>query len=262
MLFDTAKSGKMLVILLILVLTIAIHSCGQNKDKVTTIAKVDNKEEKAIQTLKSFYTMYMSECSKPDENLDAISSMKNKYLTKKLQGKIKDIDLDYDPIIAAQDCDESWLKTLEITSEAGQKNIYDVCYTSSFNNEKNCIKVLVIKDDRENYLIDDILSDVNLHKPIDSTLDLLIGKWFIPHDAGINITFNGDSTFVFNDFNLKTDKDEVLRGRFELNGNKLILKYNDRPQQIFNFNKGKGTDDNYYITKGKNYYFVKSSGWE
>jgi hypothetical protein len=37
---------------LILVSTIAIQSCGQNKDKVTTITKVDNKEEKAIQTMK------------------------------------------------------------------------------------------------------------------------------------------------------------------------------------------------------------------
>ncbi|MDR1654304.1 MAG: hypothetical protein LBS01_11800 [Prevotellaceae bacterium] len=53
---------------------------------------------------------------------------------------------------------------------------------------------------------------------------------------------------------------EILRGTFELKGNKLILKYNDRPQQIFNFAKGKSVDvdDDYYITKGKIYYFVKS----
>jgi hypothetical protein len=51
---------------------------------------------------------------------------------------------------------------------------------------------------------------------------------------------------------------EVLHGTFELSSNKLILKYNDRPQQTFRFEKGKGADDNYYITKGENYYFVKS----
>ncbi|MDP4206739.1 MAG: hypothetical protein Q8859_12180 [Bacteroidota bacterium] len=86
----------------------------------------------------------------------------------------------------------------------------------------------------------------------------LVGNWFIPHSADINITFNEDGAFVFNDFNIKTEEIEVLHGTFELTGNKLILKYDDRPQQTFKFEKGKGADDNYYITKGKNYYFVKS----
>jgi hypothetical protein len=86
----------------------------------------------------------------------------------------------------------------------------------------------------------------------------LIGKWFMPHMAYINITFNENKTFIFNYFNRKTEEMEILRGTFELKGNKLILKYNDRPQQIFNFAKGKSVDDNYYITKGKIYYFVKS----
>ncbi|MDD3901658.1 MAG: hypothetical protein PHX22_10585 [Dysgonamonadaceae bacterium] len=86
----------------------------------------------------------------------------------------------------------------------------------------------------------------------------LIGKWFIPHLADINITFYINGTFVYNDFNRRTEEMEVLRGTFKLEGNKLILKYSDRPYQTFNFTKGKGVDDNYYITKGKNYYFVKS----
>lgn len=86
----------------------------------------------------------------------------------------------------------------------------------------------------------------------------LIGKWFIPHAADINITFNKDRTFVFNDFNIKTEEIEVLHGTFELNGNNLILKYDNKPQQTFKFEKGKGADDNYYITKGEKYYFVKS----
>lgn len=86
----------------------------------------------------------------------------------------------------------------------------------------------------------------------------LIGKWFMPHAADINITFNENRTFFFNDFNIKTEEIEVLKGTFELSGNKLILKYKNKPQQIFQFKKGKGTDDNYYITKGENYYFVKS----
>lgn len=86
----------------------------------------------------------------------------------------------------------------------------------------------------------------------------LIGEWFIPHAADINITFNEGRTFVFNDFNIKTEEIEVLHGTFKLSGNELILKYDNKPQQTFKFEKGKGADNNYYITKGKKYYFVKS----
>ena len=155
------KNGS--YILLILVSIFFIQSCSQNNNRAKTNTKVDNKDEKAIQTLKSFYTMYILESSKSDENLDSISSMKNKYLTKKLQKKIEDIDIDYDPIIDAQDCDENWVKTLEINSEAEERNIYNVCFTSPYDNKKNCIKLLLI-DDNGNFLIDDILSDKNIHK--------------------------------------------------------------------------------------------------
>lgn len=103
-----------------------------------------------------------------------------------------------------------------------------------------------------------VLNDTVINDNTPNTTESLIGEWFIPHSADINIVFYQDRTFVFNDFNSKTEEMEVLRGMFELNGNKLMLKYNDRPQQTFNYIKGKGADDNYYITKGKNYYFVKS----
>jgi hypothetical protein len=89
-------------------------------------------------------------------------------------------------------------------------------------------------------------------------VDGLVGKWFIPHSAEINITFFQNGTFIFNDFNYKTLMTEVLNGKFELIGNKLFLKYNDRPKQTFTYRKGKGVDCNYYILKGKNYYFVKT----
>lgn len=92
----------------------------------------------------------------------------------------------------------------------------------------------------------------------DTNINLLIGKWFIPHNADNNIIFFKNSTFVFKNYNVKEDKQEILKGTFELNGNKLILKYYDRPQQTFKFEKGKSIDDHYYITKGKYYYFVKT----
>lgn len=86
----------------------------------------------------------------------------------------------------------------------------------------------------------------------------IIGNWFIPHNADINITFNKNGTFIFLDYNSKLEKEEILKGKYKLNGDKLILIYIDRPKQTFSFYRGSQGDDNYYIKKG-NYYFVKSS---
>lgn len=105
-----------------------------------------------------------------------------------------------------------------------------------------------------------ILNDtIKGDKPQNVKLEhLLIGNWFTPHVADINIIFNKDRTFVFNDFNMRTEEIEVLRGTYELNGNDLTLKYDNKPQHTFKFEKGKGVDDNYYIKRGEKYYFVKS----
>ena len=94
-------------------------------------------------------------------------------------------------------------------------------------------------------------------KKTDNKIEL-VGNWFIPHCAVINITFRGDSTFVFNDYNMKKDMDEKLSGTYHLQKGYIVLKYEDRPAQRFFYHKGKGADTNYYITKGSSYYFVKS----
>ena len=85
----------------------------------------------------------------------------------------------------------------------------------------------------------------------------IIGRWIIPHNADINITFSKDNTFIFVDFNTKTLKEEILKGKYIIEGNVLTLNYYDRPKQSFAYYKGKAGDTNYYIKK-KSYYFVKS----
>jgi hypothetical protein len=143
------------------VLAIVVLSCGQNARSKTSIAQVDNREEKASQTLKEFYTVYISACDNL-ESPKAMDSIRNKYLTKALLNKLEDPELDYDPILQAQDCDKETIQTLEIEPEAGQRNVYNVCYTWPYANQKTCIKLLLIENG-ENYLIDDILSDTNVH---------------------------------------------------------------------------------------------------
>lgn len=91
--------------------------------------------------------------------------------------------------------------------------------------------------------------------PSSIALSYLKGKWIIPHNADINIVFNEDSTFIFHDYNTRKDTMEVLKGTYSLKGNRLILKYTDRPQQAFLYHYGSYNDE-CYIKKGS-YYFVK-----
>jgi hypothetical protein len=87
----------------------------------------------------------------------------------------------------------------------------------------------------------------------------LIGCWFIPHNAIVHILFKKDGTFEFNDYNSKSQKDEILTGRFDINAkeDRLTLLYNNRPKQRFSFKPGEYPDDNYYIRNAAGYYFVK-----
>jgi hypothetical protein len=87
----------------------------------------------------------------------------------------------------------------------------------------------------------------------------IIGKWFMPHSADINITFNSDKTFIFNNYNVKKNGNEILTGTYRLEGMKLILIYSNLPRQIFYFKKD--SSGFYYIKKGA-YHFVKSDGIE
>jgi curved DNA-binding protein CbpA len=105
------------------------------------------------------------------------------------------------------------------------------------------------------------IKEISNSKENGDTIDKLIGCWFYPHSASINIKFEKNKTFIFNDYNSKLGKEEVLLGSWKLNDKKLILFYNDRPKQIFAFYKGDNDDRNYYIKK-TGYYFVKSEDCE
>ena len=138
-----------------------VQAYGQNRNaKISNIKidsiEIDNKE--IIKTLKEFYTAYMLSCLQSKLDLKTEDSILNKYVTKNLQMRIKraslNNDLDNDPFINAQDCTFEGLKTLNVTSDTGQKGVYNVCYT--VESEKYCIKLSVIKVNN-NYMINNIL---------------------------------------------------------------------------------------------------------
>jgi len=101
---------------------------------------------------------------------------------------------------------------------------------------------------------DDYYKNDTLSKP---DQEKILGCWFVPHSATVNIKFFQNGEFEFNDYNHRLEKSESLTGQFKLVDKTLTLFYSDRPKQKFSLTKGKGADDNYYIKNSSGYYFVK-----
>lgn len=117
-------------------------------------------------------------------------------------------------------------------------------------------KELFLKE-KELLLIENVNSKNTTEKNQVSNIEKVIGNWFIPHNATVNIKFTRDRRFVFNDYNSITEQDEVLTGEFKVENGIITLFYDDRAKQKFRIAKGINGDTNYYITKGNDYYFVK-----
>lgn len=154
---------RTIIILISILLVLISQSCKQKIQPTTDIVNVDHKkteintnQEGQIQIIKDFYTAYILECDKPlPLDFEKIDSLKTKYFTKRLLDKLKEEDLDYDPILNTQDCDKKWIETLKIVPDINQKGIYTVSYTNGNDKEANQIRLAVTKI-AERYLIDDI----------------------------------------------------------------------------------------------------------
>lgn len=88
--------------------------------------------------LKAFYTDYINAIENIGES--EVTHIKEKYLTNDLVLKIESANLDYDPIVDAQDVDINWLKSLRIIKEL---EYYRVCYKGYSNDV--CIELKVKK---------------------------------------------------------------------------------------------------------------------
>ena len=117
----------------------------------------DSETAQAIAMLKEFYTLYITENAKvQDFDRKAVEALENKYLINEFRKKRRDADLDYDPILHAQEVDADWIKTLEINPVAGQKDVYTIRYRYRQDEENGqSVTVHLVNRDGE-YLIDDI----------------------------------------------------------------------------------------------------------
>ena len=134
---------------------------------------IDDTQEH-IQFLKDFYTEYLS---RPDvTNHENRMNLLRKYNTSELIDTImemwKNMELDYDPFIFAQDIlPKIVLNHIKIEKYEKQKNIYLMSYPHDFHVEVGIkyIKLEVMNTD-EGYKISDIISvygpEVGLHFPL------------------------------------------------------------------------------------------------
>ena len=126
-------------------LTVIVYSIG---------CQTKNEEEKKLSMLRTFYTNYITAISEgPIESSDSI---RNSFCTQSLITQInKDDNLDYDPLINAQDADKRSLKTLKIRRDSLLKDWYIVKYSENHSQQTVKIKLMVVKEN-DNYKIDSI----------------------------------------------------------------------------------------------------------
>ncbi len=113
----------------------------------------NSSDKEIIEMLNTFYREYITENDNMPVNEKKINLIKKKYCTNNLIEKIKKDDLDYDPLVNAQDISREWIKTMKITKDSKKENAYIVCFTDKYNKTPFCTKLLILKS-KEGFKID------------------------------------------------------------------------------------------------------------
>lgn len=164
---------------------IVLQSCKQNKDnfdvnesQLSNVQIIESSNDSIINTISSFYTSYISENVKDIVDKNYLKELKNKYLAKNLIVKLEKRELDYDPLVNAQDYNIDWLNNIEITKDKSKLDTYKVYIND--NNVETDIS-LVIKKERNQYKIYDINNlpnEITKSEIIESYIEMdITGTW-------------------------------------------------------------------------------------
>ena len=116
----------------------------------------------AVATLKAFYREYITAVSTLPGN-EVPDSLKREYFTPRLLRKLAAAELDYDPVVNAQDCDESWLGSIVVTPASYNRGVYNVCY-KGFRGQSVCILLKVVTEDGACRIDDIFYEGTSIHK--------------------------------------------------------------------------------------------------
>lgn len=116
----------------------------------------ENKPDSALVMLRRFYTEYIAGWDRDDKE-----EVLRRYLTPRffdrLQRMYTELELDYDPFLEAQDCDESVLKNLRIERDSVRPDVYRILLWDNFNRKYRKAELLLIHG-ADGYRIDGIPS--------------------------------------------------------------------------------------------------------
>lgn len=139
--------SKLLILFLAITLGLSTHP-------LPTHARPAN--DAAVQMLKEFYTKYITEITKTSPSTKKLNAIRKQYCTAGLLTRIKEIEVDTDPFLNAQDADDNWLKTLSVSKDSQKsKGVYVVSFLDNESKEKITARLLVVKDG-DDYKIDGI----------------------------------------------------------------------------------------------------------
>ncbi len=112
--------------------------------------------------LHSFYTTYISAgCEDLSTNYEPkLNRIKKRYCTakfvKNLTSRTETGEIDWDPLINAQDFNPKWILSLSIKRNVSRINQYDISYFDDYTHKESTMKVTVTKQG-EDFLINNVL---------------------------------------------------------------------------------------------------------
>ena len=133
---------------------------GYSADKVHGVHAGENMPDSALGMLRRFYAEYIAAWLRNGDNEEGLAILR-RYLTPRLIGRLQrmyaEMELDYDPFLEAQDCDESVLENLRIEKDSVRTDVYRILLWDNFNREYRKAELL-LRHGEDGYRIDGILS--------------------------------------------------------------------------------------------------------
>jgi len=145
-------------VLLRIIVSILLMNTGHN----TIYAQSYDSDNKIKTILHAFYTTYIrAGCEELSPNFETkLERIKMRYCTSKFVKNLKERtetgEIDWDPLIDAQDFNPKWIQTLSIKKDFERINEYDVSYFDDYEH-KDCIMKVTVSKHGDDFLIDNVL---------------------------------------------------------------------------------------------------------
>lgn len=127
-------------------------------DTASVDGTVSGKQDPACEFVRQFYTTYIGLWLADEGDTRAVLKQNlTRTFYERLQCMYEQEELDYDPFLNAQDCDESVLEKLRIEKDTLREHVYRVCLWDNYHRNYKHVELL-LEHTEQGYRIDDLLS--------------------------------------------------------------------------------------------------------